>query len=112
VGSYFDSIRHVRQLRPEIIKLDRDLVAGIDSDNLRHAFGASMTAFAEQLGAVLIAEGIETGDELAALTALGVRTGQGYFLGRPSTRPQDWAGWNPAAQGLPTPAEPGGAAPS
>jgi EAL domain-containing protein (putative c-di-GMP-specific phosphodiesterase class I) len=112
VGSYFDSIRHVRQLRPEIIKLDRDLVAGIDSDNLRHAFGASMTAFAEQLGAVLIAEGIETDDELAALTGLGVRTGQGYFLGRPSTRPQDWAGWNPAAQGLPTPAEPGGAAPS
>lgn len=112
VGSYFDSIRHVRQLRPDIIKLDRDLVAGIDSDNRRHAFGASMTGFAEQLGAVLIAEGIETGDELAALTGLGVRTGQGYFLGRPSTRPQDWAGWNPAAQGLPTSAEPRGAAPS
>jgi EAL domain-containing protein (putative c-di-GMP-specific phosphodiesterase class I) len=108
VGSYFDSIRHVRQLGPDIIKLDRDLVAGIDTDTLRHAFGASMTGFAEQLGAALIAAGIETADELAALTGLGVRTGQGYFLGRPSTRPQDWAGWELAGQELPDPTQPRG----
>jgi EAL domain-containing protein (putative c-di-GMP-specific phosphodiesterase class I) len=110
VGSYFDSIRHIRQLRPDIIKLDRNLVAGIATDTFRHAFGEAMAGFAEQLGAALIAEGIETKDELAAVTGLGVRAGQGYFLGRPSTRPQDWASWNLPAVELHTRPEPDGAA--
>lgn len=98
VGSYRDSILHIRQLGPDIIKLDRNLVAGIDTDSLRHAFGEAMTGFAEQLGAVLIAEGIETKGELDAVVALGVTLGQGYFLGRPSIRPQDWAEWNDPAE--------------
>lgn len=99
VGSHFDSIRHVRQLKPDIIKLDRNLIAGIDADALRHAFGEVMTGFAEQIGAAIIAEGIETGDELAAVAQLGVAAGQGYYFGRPSSSPLDWAGWsNPAEQ--------------
>ena len=101
-GSYFDSIRHIRQLQPDIIKLDRNIIAGIDTDTLRHAFGEAMVGFAEQLGAGLIAEGIETNDELAAVAVLGVTGVQGYFLGRPTTRPQDWAHWN-----LPTPSKTG-----
>ncbi|MET3922513.1 EAL domain-containing protein [Arthrobacter sp. UYEF20] len=101
-GSYFDSIRHIRQLQPDIIKLDRNLIAGIDTDTLRHAFGEAMVGFAEQLGAALIAQGIETNDELAAVAALGVTAVQGYFLGRPTTRPQDWAHWN-----LPAPSKTG-----
>jgi EAL domain-containing protein (putative c-di-GMP-specific phosphodiesterase class I) len=112
VGSYFDSIPHIRQLGPDIIKLDRYVVAGIDTDPLRHAFGESMSGFAGRLGATLIAEGIETQDELAAVANLGVSAGQGYFLGRPSTRPQDWASWNLPAPGLPTPAKADGAAPA
>jgi EAL domain-containing protein (putative c-di-GMP-specific phosphodiesterase class I) len=101
-GSYFDSIRHIRQLKPDIIKLDRNIIAGIDTDTLRHAFGEAMAGFAEQLGAALIAEGIETKDELAAVAALGVTAVQGYFLGRPTTRPQDWAHWS-----LPAPSKSG-----
>ncbi|WP_051181151.1 EAL domain-containing protein [Arthrobacter sp. TB 26] len=93
VGSHFDSIRQIRQICPDFIKLDRNLVAGIETDPLRHAFGEVMTDFAEQLGAVLIAEGIETSDELAAVAGLGVTTGQGYHLGRPTVRLRDWAGW-------------------
>jgi EAL domain-containing protein (putative c-di-GMP-specific phosphodiesterase class I) len=101
-GSYFDSIRHIRQLQADIIKLDRNLIAGIDTDTLRHAFGEAMVGFAEQLGAALIAAGIETNDELAAVAALGVTAVQGYFLDRPTTRPQDWARWN-----LPAPSKTG-----
>lgn len=101
-GSYFDSIRHIRQLQADIIKLDRNLIAGIDTDTLRHAFGEAMVGFAEQLGAALIAAGIETNEELAAVAALGVTAVQGYFLGRPTTRPQDWARWN-----LPAPSKTG-----
>jgi EAL domain-containing protein (putative c-di-GMP-specific phosphodiesterase class I) len=110
VGSYCDSIPHIRQLGPDIIKLDRNLIAGIDTDTRRHAFGAAMTGFADQLGAALIAEGIETSDELAAVAGLGVSAGQGCFLGRPSTRPQDWASWNLPAPGLPAPAKADGSA--
>jgi EAL domain-containing protein (putative c-di-GMP-specific phosphodiesterase class I) len=112
VGSYCDSIPHIRQLGPDIIKLDRNLIAGIDTDTRRHAFGAAMTGFADQLGAALIAEGIETSDELAAVAGLGVSAGQGCFLGRPSTRPQDWASWNLPAPGLPAPAKADGSAPA
>jgi len=93
-GSYFNSIRHIRQLKPDIIKLDRNVIAGIDTDALRHAFAEAMVGFAERLGAALIAEGIETHDELATVAGLGVTAVQGYLLDRPTTRPQDWARWN------------------
>jgi len=42
---------------------------------------------------VLIAEGIETEAELQAVQRLGFHAGQGYLLGRPSTRPEDWIQW-------------------
>ncbi|MEO5778431.1 EAL domain-containing protein [Arthrobacter sp. PAMC25284] len=93
-GTYPDSIPRIRQLGPDILKLDRTLIAGIDTDPLRRCFGEAMTAFAEQLGATLIAEGIETSAEFGAVAGLGIRTGQGYFLGRPTTRPRDWARWD------------------
>lgn len=62
--------------------------------SLRHAFGEVMTGFAEQLGAFIIAEGIENSDDLAAVARFGVTAGQSYHLGRPSTGSEDWAGWN------------------
>lgn len=95
-GSYFASMRHIRHLRPDIIKLDRNLIAGIDTDTLRHALGEALVGFAEQIGAVAIAEGIETSAELSAVTDLGMAAGQGYFLGRPTTLRADWNGWNVA----------------
>ena len=87
-----DSIRQIRKIRPDFIKLDRTLIAGIETDTLRQAFGEVMTEFAAQVGAVLIAEGVETREELAMVTSLGVTAGQGYYLGRPTVRPRDWAG--------------------
>ncbi|MEO5778840.1 MAG: EAL domain-containing protein [Arthrobacter oryzae] len=94
VGSYVDSIRHIRELEPDIIKIDRSLIAGIDTDPLRRAFGDAMAGFAGKLGATLIAEGIETRAELTTVRSLGMTTGQGYFLGRPTTSPEDWAHWH------------------
>ena len=97
-GSYVDSIRHIRHIRPDFIKLDRTLIAGIETDTLRQAFGEVMTEFAGQLGAVLIAEGIETREELAAVTSLGITTGQGYYLGGPTVRLRDWTRWSEPAR--------------
>jgi EAL domain-containing protein (putative c-di-GMP-specific phosphodiesterase class I)/GGDEF domain-containing protein/CBS domain-containing protein len=82
-GAGHASFRVITRLRPSYIKLDRDLVTGVDTDGARHAFVESMVRFARQIGSRLIAEGIETEGELSCLAGLGVEAGQGYFLARP-----------------------------
>jgi PAS domain S-box-containing protein len=86
-GAGFASLRHISELRPALVKLDRALVADIDADPVRQALVAGMHHFAETVDCSLIAEGIETDAELATLRALGVRFGQGYLLGRPAPLP-------------------------
>ncbi|WP_245953372.1 EAL domain-containing protein [Arthrobacter silvisoli] len=95
-GSSFTSIRQIRRLQPDFVGLDRSLIAGIDADVLRSSLGEAMVRFAKQSGAEVIAQGIETAEELATVTGLGISAGQGYFLGRPTTRPSDWKQWNPS----------------
>ncbi|MFK4299395.1 EAL domain-containing protein (putative c-di-GMP-specific phosphodiesterase class I) [Arthrobacter sp. GAS37] len=56
------------------------------------------SGFAKEIGAVLAAEGIETEAELSAVAELGMTAGQGYLLGRPSVRPEEWALWDEAFQ--------------
>lgn len=92
-GSGFASMRHILQLRPDIIKLDRSLIAGIHDNTGQRALGAAMVKFAKQTGATIVAEGIETHTELDAVTTLGMTAGQGYLLGRPSIQPKDWTLW-------------------
>lgn len=83
-GAGYASLRHVLRLAPSFIKLDRSLVSEVDHDPGQAALVAAMVAFAEKVGAHIIAEGIETGAELATLRELGVHAGQGYLLGRPA----------------------------
>jgi EAL domain-containing protein (putative c-di-GMP-specific phosphodiesterase class I) len=63
--------------------LDNTLTSSIHEDPARRALASALVAFAKDIGATIIAEGIETTHELAALRALGIPWGQGYFLGRP-----------------------------
>ncbi len=86
-GAGFASLRHIIELRPHIVKIDRSLVAGIDADPARQALLAGLCHFADSQGCSLIAEGVETDAELATLVALDVRSGQGYLLGRPAPVP-------------------------
>ncbi len=83
-GAGFASLRHIIKLSPEIIKLDRSLVEGIETHRSQRAVAAGLISAAAQIGAVIVAEGIETEVELDALIALGVDVGQGYLLGRPT----------------------------
>ena len=85
-GAGFASFRHILRLGPDIIKLDRDLVAGLQEDSARRALCGSLVQFANEVGATFVAEGIEERDELDALIAAGVCHGQGYLLGRPEPR--------------------------
>jgi EAL domain-containing protein (putative c-di-GMP-specific phosphodiesterase class I)/DNA-binding NarL/FixJ family response regulator len=82
-GAGFASLRHILLIDPEIIKLDVSLTSGIDSDARRRALATALITFAEEMDIAVVAEGIETDLEHAALQALGVRLGQGYFIGRP-----------------------------
>jgi EAL domain-containing protein (putative c-di-GMP-specific phosphodiesterase class I) len=83
-GSGFSSLSHILKLAPDFIKLDRELIMGIDVDPVRRSLASALVAFAAESGAEVLAEGIETRDELDVVRALGVRFGQGYFIGRPA----------------------------
>jgi EAL domain-containing protein (putative c-di-GMP-specific phosphodiesterase class I) len=98
-GADFASMRHILQLNPDLIKLDRSIISGIDADPGRRALGRAMVSFAAELGAMLVAEGIETETELCTVTELGMNAGQGYLLGRPSVQAEDWLGWQGPASG-------------
>jgi EAL domain-containing protein (putative c-di-GMP-specific phosphodiesterase class I) len=82
-GSGFASLRHVLELRPAFVKLDRSWVAGIDDDPRRQALVAGMAHFAKTADSQLIAEGVERPEELAVLKELSVDMGQGFLLGMP-----------------------------
>jgi len=82
-GAGYASLRHILELRPDIVKLDRSLVVDIDSDPVRQGLVAGLRHFASIARARVVAEGIETQAEYAVLVDLGIELGQGYLLGRP-----------------------------
>jgi PAS domain S-box-containing protein len=82
-GTGFASLRHIVELRPAFVKLDRSLMAGLESDDARQAMIVGLCHFAHVTGCRLIVEGIETDSELTLLRALAIELGQGYLLGRP-----------------------------
>ncbi len=84
IGSRYAGLRHLLALGPDIIKLDIALVAGIHKNPSARALVRAMIAFAGDVGATVIAEGVEQPDELAALRDLGVTWVQGYLVGRPA----------------------------
>lgn len=75
---------HLLDLKPDIIKLDITLTRGIDRDPARQALGRALLRFGFELYETkMVAEGIETNEELATLRSLGCPLGQGFVLGRP-----------------------------
>ena len=78
------SLRQLSQLRPSFVKLDRPWVQGIDTNPVNRTLVKGMVEVAAEHGVDVIAEGIESEDELATLVDLGVRYGQGYLFGRPT----------------------------
>ncbi len=83
-GAGFASLRHIIELRPRYVKLDRQLVRGVESDPARQAMIAGMVYFARDTGCLLIAEGVEKAAERDTLRRLGVPFGQGFLFGRPA----------------------------
>jgi EAL domain-containing protein (putative c-di-GMP-specific phosphodiesterase class I) len=83
-GSGYSGLQQMAAVRPQLVKLDRALVADADADPVRIALAEMVGEFAGRIDAWLLAEGIETPAELAAFAQLGVPLAQGWLLGRPA----------------------------
>lgn len=82
-GAGYAGLSLLSRFQPDIVKIDMDLIRGIDTDRVRQTILKNILMMLGDLGIVAICEGIETLAELATVRDLGVCFGQGYFLARP-----------------------------
>jgi DNA-binding NarL/FixJ family response regulator/EAL domain-containing protein (putative c-di-GMP-specific phosphodiesterase class I) len=87
VGAGYASLRHLLNLTPDMLKIDISLCRLIEEDRARQLLVKALTSLGRELSATVLAEGVETCDELDALRELGVEYAQGFFLGRPGSPP-------------------------
>jgi len=84
-GAGYSGLNLISDINPNYLKLDMKLIHDIDTDSLKYALVKGMVELSKASQITLIAEGIETPEELGTLINLGVQYGQGYLLQRPST---------------------------
>ena len=87
-GAGYSGLNLISDVQPHFIKLDMRLIRGVDKDLTRQALIKSMQEFASLTNTRIIAEGIETEEEMATLISFDVPYGQGYFIQRPALHPQ------------------------
>ena len=85
VGSGRANFRMMLVARPDLLKIDRQLVQGVARDPYRRAILGSLRQLADDCGIEIVVEGIEEPEDLAAVRDLGVEFAQGYLLARPMT---------------------------
>ena len=83
VGAGFSSLRHIVVTSPDVIKIDRSIVSGLNTDPVLTKLVQSLVEFGHGCRVRVVAEGVETADEADVLHALGVDYGQGWHYGRP-----------------------------
>jgi len=84
VGTRHSNLETVMALRPHFVKLSDVLTRGVSKSTVKREMVRSLQRIAEAIDAVIVAEGIETVDDLMVLCDLGVRYGQGFYLARPA----------------------------
>jgi diguanylate cyclase len=84
MGAGYSGLRQITTVHPSYLKLDRSLVSGIDTDDDRTALVGALVRYADHVGSLLVAEGIENPAELERLLELDVPLAQGFHLGRPA----------------------------
>lgn len=84
VGAGWSGLQALLAVRPQVVKLDRSLISGIDRDPARRALVEMLGEFVGRLDGWVLAEGIETLNELRTAIDLGVPLGQGFALARPA----------------------------
>lgn len=84
LGAGYSNLKYIADLAPEIVKLDRELIAGVTIDSRTHRLIRHIVNLCNDMGAQVVAEGVETQGELEAVVAAGIRLVQGYLLARPA----------------------------
>jgi EAL domain-containing protein (putative c-di-GMP-specific phosphodiesterase class I) len=96
LGAGYSNLKRILDLEPKVVKLDRGLVYGVDRNVRQQQLVASVVRLCADLQAVVVAEGIETQDELSALADTGAHYGQGFLFARPAF-PMPMVTWPPSA---------------
>jgi EAL domain-containing protein (putative c-di-GMP-specific phosphodiesterase class I) len=88
-GATSASLKAIHQLEPDVVKVAPELIHGIDHRPDQHALVSTIGVFAKEVGAVLLAEGVESQAEADCLEGLGVRLAQGFLFGPPDQLDRD-----------------------
>ena len=83
MGTGYSALHVLAELQPDFIKLDKMLVRDLPDEPIKRNLVSAITGFARDSQSVVIAEGVETEDEVETLEALGIELQQGYFFGYP-----------------------------
>lgn len=83
LGAGYSGLKLWSEIRPDIVKIDRHFIHGVDQDRTKQQFVSTILKTATALGCRVITEGVETEGEYATLRKLGVEMLQGYYFGRP-----------------------------
>jgi EAL domain-containing protein (putative c-di-GMP-specific phosphodiesterase class I) len=87
LGSGYASLKLLNDLRPDFVKIDMDLIRGVDSDPYKAAIASKLIEAAANIDLPVIAEGVETAQEFDWVVDRGVRFVQGFYVGRPAMPP-------------------------
>ena len=84
LGAGYSNLKYIADLQPRVVKLDRVLIAGLVRDSRLFKLVQALVVMCRELDAKVVAEGVETTQELDAVIASGARFAQGYLLARPA----------------------------
>ncbi|MEW8297746.1 MAG: bifunctional diguanylate cyclase/phosphodiesterase [Candidatus Thiodiazotropha sp.] len=87
LGAGYSSLRQWSEIRPDFVKIDGHFVENIHEDSIKRQFVRSICEIANNIGSSVIAEGIETEEELDTIRSLEVDYLQGYLVARPQRKP-------------------------
>ena len=87
VGEGYSGLNMLINLKPNIIKVDREIIQNIDKDELKQSTYKALYTLAKENGIRVLAEGVETSFELEMIKSIGVDYIQGYYFGRPQAEP-------------------------
>ena len=88
-GTGHSNIVNLMRYSPQIVKIDRFLITDVDKDTNKQMFVKSTIEFARMNDMKVLAEGVETSEELCTVVSYGVDFIQGYYTGRPAPEPLD-----------------------
>jgi EAL domain-containing protein (putative c-di-GMP-specific phosphodiesterase class I) len=84
LGAGFSNLARIGPLKPEILKLDRALISDIEKDFHKQEVFKSLVGLGRRVGSLILAEGVETEEEVSTCVELGADLVQGYYFGRPA----------------------------